>query len=352
MPTVVFAPGITRQAEADAADANPTTARIGAAMLEATHGQQGARFTLRRALALADQPAAAGPELRRRVLAAIVCSDWQTLPGLLTDSFGAPLALRPAGPDSEASSADLLACTLEPAGRLAFELPLSVLPSPYLTYVVSRWLSVLPVFAAALRSGQAKPGRCRIALGTRDRRAGLAFCSARAEAGLLPDPDFLNTRGYPRLRHAPLADWAARPSQVLCPEPARGGPKPDEAVQVDGVVFATPGAGGVAPRYALEAEQPVTSSSALFADLLSGACLLRAGASGAPRLWLHDRLVAWEHFVPVAADLSDLAAQVAWLQANDAAAQEIARRGRAVALAAGYEAELGRAAKVVAAAFA
>ena len=226
-----------------------------------------------------------------------------------------------------------------------------MLPSPYLGYVVSRWLAVLPVFAAALRSGQAKPGRCRIALGTRDRRAGLAFCSARAEAHLLPDPDFLNTRGYPRLRHAPLADWAARPSQVLCPDPARGGPKPDEAVQVDGVVFATPGASGVAPRYVLEAEQPVTSSSALFAGLLSGACLLRAGAPGAPRLWLHDRLVAWEHFVPVAADLADLPAQVAWLQTNDAAAQEMARRGRAVALAAGYEAELGRAAQLVAAAF-
>ena len=350
--TITFAPGITRQAESDAADADPTTARIGAAMLEAVRGQQGARFTLRRALALADQPTASGPELRRRVLAAVVCADWHTLSGLLTDSVGAPLSLRAGEPASEAAPADVFACTLEPAGRLAFELPLSVLPSPYLGYVVSRWLAVLPVFAAALRSGQAKPGRCRIALGTRDRRAGLAFCSARAEAHLLPDPDFLNSRGYPRLRHAPPADWAARPSQVLCPEPARGGPKPGEAVQVDGVVFATPGAGGVAPRYALEAEQPMTGSSALFASLLSGACLLRAAAPGAPRLWLHDRLVAWEHFVPVAADLSDLAAQVAWLQANDAAAQEMAGRGRAVALAAGYEAELGRAAKVVAAAFA
>ncbi len=349
--TTPFAPGITRQAEADAADANPTTARIGAAMLEATLGQQGARFTLRRALALADQPTASGPELRRRVLAGVVCADWHTLSGLLTDNFGIPLSLRPGAPDSEAAP-DVLACTLEAAGHLVFELPLSVLPSPYLTYVVSRWLSVLPVFAAALRSGQAKPGRCRIALGTRDRRAGLAFCSARAEAGLLPDPDYLSTRGYPRLRHAPLAGWAERHSQVLCPEPARGGPKPGKAVQVDGVVFATPGAGAPPPRYALESEQPVTGSSALFAGLLSGACLLRAAAPGAPRLWLHDRLVAWEHFVPVAADLSDLASQVAWLQANDAAAQEMARRGRAVALAAGYEAELGRAAKVVAAAFA
>ncbi|CAK0864741.1 unnamed protein product [Prorocentrum cordatum] len=40
----------------------------------------------------------------------------------------------------------------------------------------------------------------------------------------------------------------------------------------------------------------------------------------------------WEHYVPIAYDLSDLVAKVEWLQAHDDEARAIAARGQALAL--------------------
>jgi len=46
----------------------------------------------------------------------------------------------------------------------------------------------------------------------------------------------------------------------------------------------------------------------------------------APHAWLSDFLHAWEHYVPVSANLSDLDASICWLQENDKCAQGMASR--------------------------
>ena len=46
------------------------------------------------------------------------------------------------------------------------------------------------------------------------------------------------------------------------------------------------------------------------------------------RIWYSSMLKPWCHFVPVAADLSDLIEKIEWCQKNDEAAWEIARNGR------------------------
>lgn len=56
-----------------------------------------------------------------------------------------------------------------------------------------------------------------------------------------------------------------------------------------------------------------------------GCCVLRVESVW--RQWFSDRLVAWEHYVPVATDLSDLIERAEWCFANPAECSAIAARG-------------------------
>ena len=47
--------------------------------------------------------------------------------------------------------------------------------------------------------------------------------------------------------------------------------------------------------------------------------------------WFHDSLEAWQHYVPIRTDLSDLKEQYRWAEENQKKAQAIARRGTAFA---------------------
>ncbi len=71
--------------------------------------------------------------------------------------------------------------------------------------------------------------------------------------------------------------------------------------------------------------------SGLFCSLLGGSCVLKIASFQGFRQWYYDRLVPWEHVVPLKADFSDLPDQVAWVRQHDAQAREIAERGRALA---------------------
>ncbi|MFQ6548808.1 glycosyl transferase family 90 [Aestuariibius sp. 2305UL40-4] len=62
--------------------------------------------------------------------------------------------------------------------------------------------------------------------------------------------------------------------------------------------------------------------------MLMGCCVLWVESAYGYRMWYHDRLRAWEHYVPVRADLGDLEARLEWVRANDREAAEIARRGQ------------------------
>lgn len=64
--------------------------------------------------------------------------------------------------------------------------------------------------------------------------------------------------------------------------------------------------------------------------LLSGCCILMVESRFGFRGWLHDGMEPNVHFVPVAADMSDLLAQVRWCRDNDAAARTIAENARAL----------------------
>lgn len=78
--------------------------------------------------------------------------------------------------------------------------------------------------------------------------------------------------------------------------------------------------------------------------LLLGCCVLRVESEWYQ--WFADRLTAWEHYVPVASDLSDLVERAEWCFANPAECSAIAARGVGFARAMKFADEMSHAAFV------
>lgn len=78
----------------------------------------------------------------------------------------------------------------------------------------------------------------------------------------------------------------------------------------------------------------------LLEKLILGCCVLKVATPY--EQWFYPRLHAWEHYVPVAADLSDLAERIAWCRDNDAECAWIAANGSRLAATHRLPAELPR----------
>lgn len=85
-------------------------------------------------------------------------------------------------------------------------------------------------------------------------------------------------------------------------------------------------------KYALDIDGFSNAWSNLFTRLLFGCCVLKVESRHGFRQWYYDRLKPWEHYVPVAADLSDLIERFDWVRRHDAECRDIAQRGRRLAL--------------------
>lgn len=98
-------------------------------------------------------------------------------------------------------------------------------------------------------------------------------------------------------------------------------------------------------KFALDIDGNANAWSNLFTRLLLGCCVIKVASPAGYRQWYYDDLRAWEHFVPVASDVSDLVEKIEWCRANDAACSEIAASGRRFAMARTYETEMSHAAE-------
>lgn len=85
-------------------------------------------------------------------------------------------------------------------------------------------------------------------------------------------------------------------------------------------------------KYALDIDGFSNAWSNLFTRLLFGCCVLKIESRHGYRQWYYDRLRPWEHYVPVAADLSDLRERFDWVRSHDTESRAIAERGRQLAL--------------------
>jgi hypothetical protein len=344
-----FQPAVLAQAEGELANPNPVVAGVALALLEASRGEAGARFTLRRALAQSDGTPPTAVEMRRRLTAAIAAADWQSASASLTEAYpGLSVELALGG---EATSAggqgDVFTGEIFAGGRVRFDLSRATYVSPHMGYAINRWLAGMPVFQAYAASGSPKTGTFTFNVGPRQRYAGLTYCANKPGAWMLPDPDFLGSGGHARARQAPrvqgwddrrpVAYWRGSARDLARVEAVAGGLAGalDIGVITLGVVQQP------APyRWALDLEGSGGGTAGLFARLLSGATLLRVAQADDCRIWLDSRLVAGTHYVPVAADLSDLGERLEWLRTQDAEARRIGENGRKFALSVSYEAEM------------
>jgi hypothetical protein len=81
-------------------------------------------------------------------------------------------------------------------------------------------------------------------------------------------------------------------------------------------------------KFAIDVDGQTNTWSNMFIRMLLGCCVLKLDSKYNFRQWYYDRLRAWEHFVPVKADASDLGEKIEWLRSNDAEASRIADNGR------------------------
>jgi hypothetical protein len=87
-------------------------------------------------------------------------------------------------------------------------------------------------------------------------------------------------------------------------------------------------------RYLIDIDG-VANAWGFFEKLLMGSCILKVETPY--EQWFYGSIAPWTHYVPVAADLSDLHQQIQWCRENPTAAEAIAAAGQAFALGFSYQ---------------
>ena len=251
----------------------------------------------------------------------------------------------------------------------------------------ARLVQTLPLFWAYHRQGNVQPGCVAVNLGDAGHVPGIAFCSDRPGITLVPDTYFLDHEGYQATRLAyveadvawderkPVAfwrggttgqrapsEWRTLPRVRLCEighHPALFDVGLSGIVQIDDpdIVAEVIASGLVRDyvpveqfnkfRFQIDIDGNSSSWPGLFQKLLTGSPVLKVASERGYRQWYYDRLVPWDNFVPVAADMSDLRENVLWLLEHDNLAREIGARGRALAESMDYPGELVRIAPAI-----
>jgi len=79
----------------------------------------------------------------------------------------------------------------------------------------------------------------------------------------------------------------------------------------------------------------VANAWGFFDKLLMGSCILKVESPF--KQWFYDDISAWEHFVPVKNDLSDIHEKIDWCLSNPGKSEEIARNGQQFAMSHTFE---------------
>lgn len=92
-----------------------------------------------------------------------------------------------------------------------------------------------------------------------------------------------------------------------------------------------PEASWLGRRFAIDIDGNANAFSNLFLRLLFGCCVIKVASPLGFRQWYYDRLEPGRHYVPVAADLSDLVERIAWCRDHPDDCRRIAAAGQALA---------------------
>jgi hypothetical protein len=86
-------------------------------------------------------------------------------------------------------------------------------------------------------------------------------------------------------------------------------------------------------QFAIDIDGNSNAFTNLFIRLLYGCCVIKVASPLGYRQWYYERLEPWRHYVPVAADLSDLVERIEWCRGHAEKCRAIAHAGQSLALA-------------------
>jgi len=263
-------------------------------------------------------------------------------------------------------------------------------------HVMDTLVVMLPVFAMYHKIKN--PGFSFVAVDTSDGDQGekgcLAFCGKPLDVYLIPDRDFMRTKGYIETRRAyqeSLVSWDARESVAFWRGSSTGWPlkngslrsiqrvslceralssprsqfydvglsdivqmtdeQKEEISSLNIIKGYVDSKGWLKYKYLIDIDGNTNAWAGLFQRLLSGSTVLKIASPHGYRQWYYDRLVPWENYVPVEADMSDLDDKILWLREHDEQAERIGAAGRDLALSLNYEEEMKKAVEVIGSAF-
>lgn len=244
---------------------------------------------------------------------------------------------------------------------------------------------MLALIEAYHRSPAAQAGRVPVHLPDAAEGPGLGFSSGDPNTTLVPDPVFIVRRAYadagatyraqelPWDQKKPIVfwrgsasggarrhigpDWRKRPriqlsalvkdhplfdvglSRLARPQIVDDAMR--QEVEAQGLIRGhVPSEQFVNYKYQVDIDGNSNAWAGMFLKLLTGCPVLKITSPQGFRQWYYDRMIPWEHFVPVRADMSDLVTQAEWLVAHDDEAREIGQRALAFANAMTLEGEL------------
>jgi hypothetical protein len=93
-------------------------------------------------------------------------------------------------------------------------------------------------------------------------------------------------------------------------------------------------------KYLVDIDGNSNAWSGLFEKLLTGSTVLKVTSPYGYRQWYYGKMIAWEHYVPVASDFSDLESKVRLMHKRDGLAAQIGMAGRMLAESLTYESQL------------
>jgi hypothetical protein len=163
-----------------------------------------------------------------------------------------------------------------------------------------------------------------------DQRKDIIFWRGGLSGPAYPDID--NCLDFPRyhlllqaLRHPEMLDARLTHYENLAPTPAGDKLRAQLESWFDGLVPFMPMADFTAYKYLISLDGVAASWKRVALILWTGSLLLMQNRW---QQFFYPGLVAWEHYIPIADDVSDLGARFSWLQANPAKAASMAMNGR------------------------
>ena len=253
------------------------------------------------------------------------------------------------------------------------------LPKDRISFFITRLALTMPIIAAFHDSKFFATGSAFINLDDSADAAGIAFCSNRNDQLLIPDTEFIETKGYYIAREhfktnpirwedrAAIALWRGSPTGVRAGTSWRDIPRVrvceicnTEAVSA---IFDV-GLSGLAQipndelsevrrsglirdyfpilssnryKYQIDIDGNTNAWAGLFQKLLSGSAVIKVKSPYDFQQWYYDKLIPWEHYVPVKSDMSDLVEKTRWLIENDDKAKAIGESGANLAHSLSYE---------------